>query len=66
MEPSPEFIELNSKLLIAPTVVDLNGGAIQKIRVLNPFDPEVSIKQDSVVDFSESFFEYENISTNRM
>ena len=55
MEPSPEFIELNSKLLMAPTVVDLNGGAIQKIRVLNPYEPEVSIEQDFVVDLSESF-----------
>ena len=37
------------------TVVDLNGGAKQKLSVLNPFDTEVSIKQDSVVGLPETF-----------
>ena len=48
IEPSPEFTEIYP-LLMAPTVVDLNRGATQKVRVLYPFDTEVSIKQDSVV-----------------
>ena len=54
IEPSTEFTE-TYPLLMAPTVVDLNRGATQKVRVLNPFDTEVSIKQDSVVGLAESF-----------
>ena len=54
IEPSTEFTE-TYPLLMAPTVVDLNRGATQKVRVLNPFDTEVSIKQDSVVGLAETF-----------
>ena len=54
IEPSPECTE-TYPLLMAPTVVDLNGGATQKVRVLNPFNTEVSIKQDYVVGLAETF-----------
>ena len=54
IEPSPEFTE-TYPLLMSPTVVDLNGGATQKVRVLNPFDTEVYIKQDSIVSSAETF-----------
>ena len=54
IEHSPEFTE-SYPLLMAPTVVDLNGGATQKVRVLNPFDTEVYIKQDSIVGLAETF-----------
>ena len=53
-EPSPEFTE-TYPLLMAPTVADLHRGAKQKVRVLNPFNTEVSIKQDSVVGLAETF-----------
>ena len=54
IEHSPLFTE-TYPLLMAPTVVDLNGGAKQKVRVLNLFNTEVSIKQDSVVGLAETF-----------
>ena len=54
VEPSPEFTE-TYPLLMAPTAVDMNGSAKQKVGVLNPFDTEVSIKQDSVVGLAETF-----------
>ena len=46
-------------LLMAPSLVDLSSTTTAKVRVLNPFDDEVSLKQDAVLGYAEEVSEDE-------
>ena len=52
IEPTDHFKE-TYPLQMAATLVDINKGCTGKIRILNPFTREVSIKQDAVVGTAE-------------
>lgn len=48
IEGDPTFLERGS-LLVAPSLCDLENNATGKVRVINPFEHDVSIMQDTVV-----------------
>ena len=52
IEPTDHFKE-TYPLQMAATLIDINKGCTSKIRLLNPFTREVSIKQDAVVGTAE-------------
>ncbi|MCG8045846.1 MAG: RNase H-like domain-containing protein [Candidatus Thiodiazotropha endolucinida] len=54
IEPSAEFIE-TYPLLMTSTVVDINSSASQKVRILNPFDEDISIRQDCTLGYAEPY-----------
>ena len=60
IEPSITFKE-NYPLLMTATVVDINYGATQKVRILNPLDESISIKQDCTVGQAEPFVSIQTI-----
>ena len=60
IEPSTTFKE-NYPLLMTATVVDINYGAAQKVRILNPLDESISIKQDCTVGQAEPFVSIQTI-----
>ncbi|CAC5404066.1 unnamed protein product [Mytilus coruscus] len=48
IEPSSQFIE-NHPVMMASSLVDLCHDVTNKVRLINPFDQEVQINQDTVV-----------------
>ena len=60
IEPSTQFIE-TYPLLMTATMVDINRGATQKVRVLNPFNEDISAKQDSNIGNAEPYKSIKNI-----
>ena len=56
-------IELYS-LLLAPTLVDVHNNAMGKVRVLNPFEKPVSLKQGTVVGRAERIVGIETVLVN--
>ncbi|CAC5404231.1 unnamed protein product [Mytilus coruscus] len=53
IEPSSHFIE-NHPVMMASSLVDLCHDVTNKVRLINPFDQEVQINQDTVVGLAES------------
>ena len=60
IEPGAEFRE-TYPLLMTATVVDINCGATQKVRILNPLNESISIRQDSNVGYAEPFISLQTI-----
>ncbi|KAK3603137.1 hypothetical protein CHS0354_042959 [Potamilus streckersoni] len=54
IEPDMNFKQAYP-LIMAAIVVDINNGVTQKVRLLNPFFTEVSLKQDSAIGTAETF-----------
>ena len=52
IEPTEHFLD-TYPLRMAATLVDINQGCTCKVRLLNPFSTEVSIKQDAVLGKAE-------------
>ncbi|CAC5410264.1 unnamed protein product [Mytilus coruscus] len=52
IEPSSHFIE-NHPVMMASSLVDLCHDVTNKVRLINPFDQEVQINQDTVVGLAE-------------
>ena len=52
IEPTEHFTE-TYPLRMAATLVDINQGCTCKVRILNPFSTDVSIKQDAIVGKAE-------------
>ncbi|CAC5410305.1 Retrovirus-related Pol polyprotein from transposon opus,Retrovirus-related Pol polyprotein from transposon 17.6 [Mytilus coruscus] len=52
IEPSSHFIE-NHPVMMASSLVDLCHDVTNKVRLINPFDREVQINQDTVVGLAE-------------
>ncbi|CAC5406440.1 unnamed protein product [Mytilus coruscus] len=52
IEPSPQFIE-NHPVMMASSLVDICHDVTNKVRLINPFDQEVQINQDTVVGLAE-------------
>ncbi|VDI10491.1 Hypothetical predicted protein [Mytilus galloprovincialis] len=52
IEPSPKFIE-NHPVMMASSLVDICHDVTNKVILINPFDPEVQINQDTVVGLAE-------------
>ena len=52
IEPTEHFTE-TYPLRMAASLVDINQGCTCKVRILNPFSTDVSIKQDAVVGKAE-------------
>ena len=60
IEPGAVFRE-TYPLLMTATVVDINCGATQKVRILNPLNESISIRQDSNVGYAEPFISLQTI-----
>jgi hypothetical protein len=54
IEPTRYFKE-NSPLLMAPCVVNVEGNVTAQIRVMNPFQTDANIKQDSIIGEANDF-----------
>lgn len=52
VEPSENFKE-NYNLVMASTLLDINRSPVCKVRILNPYSNEVTVKQDAVVARAE-------------
>jgi hypothetical protein len=52
LEVSPTFAE-SHPVVVAPTLVDIADQVTVKVRVMNPFTEDVSIKQDTVIGHFE-------------
>ncbi|CAC5421922.1 unnamed protein product [Mytilus coruscus] len=52
IEPSSHFIE-NHPVMMASSLVDICHDVTNKVRLINPFDQEVQINQDTVVGLAE-------------
>ena len=52
IEPSPQFVEKHP-VVMASCLVDISTDVASKVRILNPFDFEVKINQDTVVGTAE-------------
>ncbi|CAC5423943.1 unnamed protein product [Mytilus coruscus] len=52
IEPSSHFIE-NHPVMMASSLVDICHDVTNKVRLINPFDREVQINQDTVVGLAE-------------
>ncbi|CAG2241471.1 unnamed protein product [Mytilus edulis] len=52
IEPSPKFIE-SHPVMMASSLVDICHDVTNKVRLINPFDREVQINQDTVVGLAE-------------
>ena len=52
VEPSDAFQD-RYRLMMASTLVDINGATTCKVRILNPFSSEVTLKQDAEIGMAE-------------
>ena len=52
VEPSRNFKE-NFPLVMAPCLIDINYAPTVKVRVMNPFPTEASIKADTIIGYAE-------------
>ena len=52
VEASPDFTESHA-VVVAPTLVDIADQVTVKVRVMNPFTEDVSIRQDTVIGHFE-------------
>jgi len=73
LEPNDDFIQ-NFPVTMAPTLVDISQDVTNKVRIMNPFDQEYVLQQDTVLGKAEQlenepyllleFEDYEEISNH--
>ena len=60
IEPSEHFKD-NYPLVMASSIADVKHNVTHKVRLINPFSQEFSVKQDAVIGSAEHFQNEENI-----
>ena len=73
LEPNDDFIQ-NFPVTMAPTLVDIRQDVTNKVRIMNPFDQEYVLRQDTILGKAEQlenepyllfkFEDYEEISNH--
>jgi hypothetical protein len=64
IEPTEDFKD-RYQLILACTLVDINGAATSKVRVLNPFSVDVKLRQDAVISKAEMVEKIVSIVTDQ-
>ena len=64
IEPNEHF-EDNYPLVMASSIADVKHNVTHKVRLINPFSQEFSVKQDAVIGSAEHFHNEENIQVVR-